>query len=231
MELNSKQWITIILVLIIDIVLIAMIVLALVPQWAEADPNLLIPNLTLYMSPLIALAIILVPTLVILKYGWDEKIKNEVFLLPLRIALGYEFFHGGLEKLIDTTYLASPGLIGYGSAAAPSPWIQSILSAMLPNYVAFLLLIAVGELLVGLSILFGGFTRLGAFGGILLHWTFLFLLGWLSISTFGINFVGAVAFLVLGLYRSGRFIGIDQFLGPKLENSENKLIKLFGHLT
>ncbi|TFG30429.1 DoxX family membrane protein [Candidatus Thorarchaeota archaeon] len=231
MELNPKQRIAIILVLIIDAILIAMIALALVPQWAVADPNLLIPNLTLYMSPLIALAIILVPTLVILKYGWEDKIKKEVFLLPLRIALAYEFFHGGLEKLIDTTYLADPGLIGYGSAAAPSPWIQNVLSAMLPNYAAFLLLIAVGELLVGLSLLFGVFTRLGALGGILLHWTFLFLLGWLSVSTFGINFVGAVAFLVLGMYRSGRFIGIDQFLGSKLEASENRVIKFLGLLT
>lgn len=231
MELNSKQYIAIILVLIIDAILIAMIALALVPQWAVANEDLLIPNLALYMSPLIALAIILVPTLVILKYGWEDKIKSEMFLLPLRIALAYEFLHGGLEKLTDTTYLASPGLIGIGASSAPSPWIQSILSAMLPNYAAFLLLIATGELLVGLSLLFGGFTRLGALGGILLQWTFLFLLGWLSVSTFGINFVGSVAFLVLGMYQSGRFIGIDQFIGPKLEASENRVVKAIGLLT
>jgi uncharacterized membrane protein YphA (DoxX/SURF4 family) len=231
MELNSKQWLTIIMVLIVDTILVAMIVLALVPQWAVANPNLLIPNLTLYMSPLIAGAIILVPTFVILKFGFEEKIKPEMFLFPLRIALAYEFFHGGLEKLIDVTYLASPGLIGVGAAGAPSDWIKSVMTAMLPNYQAFLLLIAVGELLIGLSMLLGGFTRLGALGGVILQWTFLFLLGWLSVSTFGVNFIGSVGFLVIGMYRSGRFLGFDQFIGPKLDASENKIVKVIAKLT
>ncbi|RDE15056.1 MAG: hypothetical protein C4K48_05100 [Candidatus Thorarchaeota archaeon] len=231
MELTTKKWLSIIVVLLVDIVLTAMIFLALVPQWAVPDADLMIPNLTLYMSPLIALAIILVPTLVILRFGWPDRIKLEMFLFPLRIGLAFEFLHGGLEKLIDTTYLATPGLIGVGAAAAPSPWIRDIMTAMLPNYGAFLLLIAVGEFLVGLSLLLGGFTRLGAIGGVLLQWTFLFLLGWLSVSTFGINFIGAVAFLVLGMYRSGRFLGVDQIIGPRLDGSENRLLKSFGLLT
>jgi thiosulfate dehydrogenase [quinone] large subunit len=222
MQLNSKQWLTIIFALLVDVFLAALIVLALVPQWAD---------LTLYLSPMIAVAIILVPTLVILKFGWGDKIKPEMFLLPLRIALAYEFLHGGLEKLMDPTYLTSPGLIGAGAAGAPSQWIKDIMTAMLPNYGAYLLLIAVGELLVGLSLLFGGFTRLGAIGGVMLQWTFLFLLGWLSVSTFGVNFIGAVAFLVLGMYRSGRFIGLDQILGPRLEGSQNRLLKFLGLLT
>jgi thiosulfate dehydrogenase [quinone] large subunit len=154
-----------------------------------------------------------------------------MFLFPLRIALAYEFLHGGVEKLIDITYLEGDGLIGVGANLAPSPWIRDVMTAMLPNADGFLLLIAVGELLVGLSLLLGGLTRLGAIGGVLLQFTFLFLLGWLSVSTFGINFVGAVAFLVLGMYRSGRFIGLDQVIGPRLDESENRLLKFFGLLT
>jgi uncharacterized membrane protein YphA (DoxX/SURF4 family) len=222
MELNSKQWITIIFAILVDVILAALIVLALLPQWA---------GLTLYLSPLIAVAIILVPTLVILKFGWNDRIKPEMFLLPLRLALAYEFLDAGLGKLMDPTYLTSPGLIAAGAGGAPSQWIRDVMTAMLPNYGAYLLLIALGELLVGLSLLFGGFTRLGAIGGVMLQWTFLFLLGWLSVSTFGVNFVGAVGFLVLGMYRSGRFIGIDQILGPKLEGSGNRLLRFFGLLT
>jgi uncharacterized membrane protein YphA (DoxX/SURF4 family) len=222
MEMNSKQWITIIVAILVDVILAALIILALLPQWA---------GLTLYLSPLIALAIILVPTLVILKFGWNDRIKSEMFLLPLRLALAFEFLDGGIGKLLDPTYLTSPGLIAAGAAGAPSQWIRDVMTAMLPNYGAYLLLIAVGELLVGLSLLFGGFTRLGAIGGVMLQWTFMFLLGWLSVSTFGVNFIGAVAFLVLGMYRSGRFIGIDQILGPKLEASGNRLLRFFGLLT
>lgn len=231
MELNSRQWLTIILVILVDAILVAMIALALVPQWMVSNTDLLIPNLTLYMSPLVAIAIISAPTLGILKFGWKERIRPEMFLFPLRIALAYEFLHGGLEKLIDTTYLASPGLIGFGSTSAPSPWIRDVLTAMLPNYAVFLLLIATGEFLVGLSLLLGGLTRLGALGGVLLQWTFLFLLGWLSISTFGVNFLGSIAFFVLGIYRSGRFAGFDQVLGPMFELSQNKILKFLGQLT
>ncbi len=133
--------------------------------------------------------------------------------------------------MIDTTYLDSPGLIGFGSSSAPSPWIQGVMTAMLPNFEFYLLLIAWGEVLIGLSMLFGGFTRLGAIGGVIMQWTFLFLLGWLSLSTFGVNFVGSLAFMAVGMYQAGRFAGLDQFLGPKLDESPNKFFNIVGWMT
>jgi thiosulfate dehydrogenase [quinone] large subunit len=193
--------------------------------------DLLLPDLNLYMSPLIALALILAPTIFLLKYGWEDKITDKMIIFPLRLALAYEFLHGGIEKLIDPTYVSSPGLIGLGAANAPSPWIQYVMTLMLPNYEFYLLLIAWGELLIGLSMLFGGFTRLGAIGGVIMQWTFLFLLGWLSISTFGVNFVGSLAFMAVGMYQAGRFAGLDQFLGPKLNDSTNKFLRIIGWLT
>ncbi|MHA1882624.1 MAG: TQO small subunit DoxD [Candidatus Thorarchaeota archaeon] len=231
MEMTQKQWITIILVIIIDVILIAISVLALSPMWTEPNANLLVPNLSAIMAPLLILPIVLVPTVLLLRWGWPDLIDLKALLFPLRMALAYEFLHGGIEKLMDSTYLASPGLIGYGSAAAPSPWIQEVLTGLLANYQGFLLLIAVGELLIGLSLFFGAFTRLGALGGVIMQWTFMFLLGWLSISTFGLNFVGAAAFLVLGMYQSGRFIGLDQFIGPKLDEATNPILRFIAWLT
>ncbi len=226
--MEQKQWIAIILTIIVDVILAAIILLALGPQWLPPNLDLLVPQLNLILSPLIVLSIVLVPTIFFLHWGWPEKFQILAFLLPLRLALAYEFLHGGLEKLLDVGYLADPGLIAYAASAAPSPWIQGFMTALLPNYALFLALIALGELLIGLSMLLGGFTRLGALGGILIQWTFLFLLGWLSVSTFGVNFLGAFAFLAIGIYRAGRYLGIDRYLGSKLEKSNNSVLRFLG---
>ncbi|TXT54092.1 MAG: membrane protein of unknown function [Candidatus Thorarchaeota archaeon] len=231
MELNQNKILAILLTIIVNILLVVLLVLSYGPIWLEPNEEILIPQLDLIMSPLVILTVVLVPTLFFLRWAWPERIEEKSFLLPLRLALAYEFLHGGIEKLADPTYLTNPGLIGYGASAAPSPWIQAVLTLLLGNYQAFLLLIAVGELLIGLSMLFGGFTRLGAIGGVLMQWTFLILLGWLSISTFGVNFIGSVAFLIIGMYQAGRFIGIDRIIGPRLEESENKILKYLGLLT
>lgn len=229
--MEQKQWVAIIFLVIIDVILGAIIALALGPLWIEPNLDLLFPALDLAMAPLAALAILLVPTIFFLRYGWPDKIPMPAFLLPLRLGLAYEFLHGGVDKLIDTTYTASSGIIGLAASIAPSPWVQSFMAMLETNYVFFLMLIAVGELLVGLSLLFGGFTRLGALGGILMQWSFLFLLGFLSVSTFGINFIGALAFLVVGMHRSGRYFGLDQILGPKLDASKNAIVRFLGWWT
>ena len=232
LKLNRMQWFALLAAIIVDVLVGALVALSLVPIWARPDSDLLVPYIGLYLAPLAALPLLLLPAIFFLRFGWKEKFGVRAFLLPIRLALGFEFLSGGIEKLIDTTYLASPGAIA-GAIANPatSDWARGVLNMMLPNYGAFLLLIATGELLVGLSIYFGGFTRLGAIGGLLLMWTFMFLLGSLSPSTFGINFIGGVAFLALGMLQAGRYIGVDQFLGPKLDKSGNRVLHMLGSLT
>ena len=231
MKLDRKQWTSVLSIIIVDAVISALVVLSLVPIWSAPNNDLLIPYLSLYMTPLAALALLLLPTVFLLRIGWKAKIGTNTLLLPLRLALAYEFLSGGLEKLLDTTYLSSPGLIGLAAASAPSEWVRAVMSVLLQNYAAVLLLIAVGETLVGLSMLVGGLTRLGALGGVLLQWTFMFLLGWLSVSTFGINFVGSIAFLAVGMLQAGRVLGIDQVIGPRLDKSGNRVLRFIGWWT
>jgi uncharacterized membrane protein YphA (DoxX/SURF4 family) len=227
-NMETRQQLSLIAVVIIDIIVSAAIVLALGPYWAKPDPAILVPLLPLYMSPIAVLAMILMPTLLLLKIGWNEKITPRMLLFPLRLGFAYEFLLGGLEKLLDPAYLTSPGLIALGAASAPSPWVRGFMTGLMANYGLFLLTIAVGEALIGLSFLTGGFTRLGAFGGVLIQSTFLLLLGWLSASTFGVNFLGLLAFFVAGMYRSGRFLGLDQLWGPKLDKASNPVLRFLG---
>ncbi|MFX1319231.1 MAG: TQO small subunit DoxD [Promethearchaeota archaeon] len=229
MEINRNQWIALIFTVVVTIILGVIIALALGPQWIVPDPSLLVPSLSLILSPLVILAILLVPIFFFLRWGWPDKFPMLAFLFPLRLALGYEFLHGGLEKLLDPAYPTNYGLLNLAASTAPSPYIQGFFNTViLLNPTAFLMLIAIGELLVGLSITFGFFTRLGSLGGVLMQWSFLFLLGWLSVSTFGINFLGALAFLVVGMYQAGRYIGVDRWLGPKLQESKNAFLRFLG---
>ncbi|MFX1510338.1 MAG: TQO small subunit DoxD [Promethearchaeota archaeon] len=229
MELNRNQWIGLIFLVIVDVILLAIILLSLGPQWVVPDPAILFPLLSLALSPLIILAIILVPTIFFLRWVWPEKFPILAILLPLRLALGYEFLHGGLEKLLNPAYSTDYGLLTLAASSAPSPYIQGFFNTViLLNPSFFLLLIAAGELLIGLSLTFGFFTRLGSFGGVLMQWTFLFLLGWLSVSTFGVNFLGSIAFFAVGMYQAGRYLGVDQWLGPKLEESKTAFLRFLG---
>ncbi len=231
MDLNRNQWIAVIFTVIVTAILSVILGLTYGPQWIEPHLNLLFPMLNLALSPLIILAVLLVPIFFFLRWGWPEKFPMVAFMLPLRLALGYEFLHGGLEKLLDPTYSTNFGLLMAGANNAPSPWIQGFFSVLLLNGTFFLLLIAWGEFLIGLSLTFGFFTRLGSFGGILMQWTFFFLLGWLSASTFGVNFLGSIAFFVVGMFQAGRYIGLDKWVGPWLDNSKNAFLRFLGWWT
>jgi thiosulfate dehydrogenase (quinone) large subunit len=95
--------------------------------------------------------------------------------LPLRLFLGVTFAYAGLYKLTDSTYLnaSKPTSIQQQMAGFEhtSP-IHGLISIAGHAPVAFGLLIAFGELAVGIGVLLGLFTRVAALGGMLLSLTF-----------------------------------------------------------
>jgi len=87
-------------------------------------------------------------------------------LLPLRIFIGVTFIYAGLLKLMSADYLDSESPSGVlrqmQSAATDSP-ISFVLNQAIEHATLFGIAIAVGELFVGLGILW-------AFGLALLRW-------------------------------------------------------------
>ena len=226
MKFSKTQWIVIISTIALDLLMVALFVLTLIPSFIASGDTLAI-----YLSWLLGASLIAIPTTLLLKVGWPEKITTQTLLRPVRLGLAYLFLHGGIDKRLDPTYLASPGLIAAGMFGAPSVWVQGVMAFLNTNYAFYLLLIAVGEVLIGLSMLTGAFTRLGAIGGILMQLVFLFLLGWLSLSTFSANLLGPLAFVLIGTHRAGRTIGIDGLMAEKLENSTSPVPKIIGWFT
>ncbi|MFJ9415711.1 TQO small subunit DoxD [Streptomyces sp. NPDC101227] len=101
-------------------------------------------------------------------------------LLPLRLFLGITFVYAGLDKLLDSGFLAARGtgslgaLLGQVHDTAALPVLVDLAQK---SPVGFGYAIAVGELAVGLGTLFGLLGRLAAFGGALISLSL-----WLTVS-------------------------------------------------
>ena len=102
-------------------------------------------------------------------------------LLPLRAFLGVTFVYAGIYKLSDPHYLdaASPLSVHAQMAAAAklSP-IGGLVSFTAGHATFFGLLIAFGELAVGLGTLLGLWTRVAAVGGMALSLSFFLTASW-----------------------------------------------------
>jgi len=112
--------------------------------------------------------------------NWKET-ASRYAMLPLRLFLGVTFVYAAFDKLSDAHYLAGSGdPASFWSqtqavkAGSPIGWA---LGPALDSPTLFGLLIAFGELAVGLGTLFGLWGRLAATGGALLSLTL-----WLTVS-------------------------------------------------
>ncbi|MBV9229367.1 MAG: Rieske 2Fe-2S domain-containing protein [Chloroflexi bacterium] len=97
-------------------------------------------------------------------------------LLPLRLFLGITFIYAGLQKLTDPQFFqpAAAGYIGKQIAgfATSSPLHGFLLQFVEPHATLFGLLVAYGEIAIGLATLLGLFLRPAAFFGLLLSMIF-----------------------------------------------------------
>jgi thiosulfate dehydrogenase (quinone) large subunit len=142
--------------------------------------------------------------------------------LPIRVFVGFAWLEAGLHKLTGTGWVdGGSSLAGYwnhavtipdtGSAPIAFEWYRDFINALLGAHAEtwFAPLIVVGELAVGLGLIFGCLTGLAAFFGALMNMSFL-LAG--SASTNPVMFTLAIG-LVLG-WRVAGYYGLDRWLLP-----------------
>ena len=139
-----------------------------------------------------------------------------LLLLPLRLSVGLAVLIGGQAKINSggwgtayaaelTAFLTSNLEKAFGFYR---PVIESII---LPNVQPFAILFAWGELLVGVSIFLGLFTRFGAAAGILLALHYAFTVG-IGIWMPGLETLMIWALFTLMVCSAGRGMGVDQVL-------------------
>ncbi|NEC93622.1 DoxX family membrane protein, partial [Streptomyces sp. SID12501] len=124
-------------------------------------------------------------------------------LLPLRLFLGVTFVYAGLDKLTDSAFLSATGVGSIGEmmrGVRDTSAIPALVDLALKSPVGFAVVLAAGELLVGLATLAGLLTRLAAAGGALIALSL-----WLTVSWavtpyyYGNDLVSLVAWLPLVL--------------------------------
>ncbi|MFJ6937058.1 DoxX family protein [Streptomyces sp. NPDC101132] len=101
-------------------------------------------------------------------------------LLPLRVFLGVTFVYAGLDKLTDPAFLKASGSGSIGElmdAVRDSSAVPALVDLALRSPVGFAVVLAIGEILVGLGTLAGLFARVAAAGGALISLSL-----WLTVS-------------------------------------------------
>lgn len=137
-------------------------------------------------------------------------------LLPLRAFLGVTFTFAGLQKLANPTYLdpSSPMSVAHQMLLLRhrSPIGPLLgLSAHAPTAVG--LLIAFGELAVGVATLLGLWARAAAAGGALLALTFFLTVSWSTRPYYyGSDIVFVFAWSVLLAFGTGGVLSVDAWL-------------------
>ncbi len=113
---------------------------------------------------------------------WNKYSISERILLPLRLFLGITFLYAGIQKLTDPQFFNSraTGFIGRQimAFAHGTPLHNILLHVALPHAVFFGLVIALGEIAIGLGTLVGFLFRPAAFFGMVLSLLFFLSASW-----------------------------------------------------
>ena len=129
-------------------------------------------------------------------------------LLLLRLALGWVFLHAAVEKLTAEGGWTATGFLTHAVSGPLAGFFSSMAGVAAVDW-----LVMIGELLIGLALIFGVAVRFTALAGIAMLLLFYVAQlppehGWVSdkiIYILGLN--------VLAAARTGTFLGVDHLLG------------------
>jgi thiosulfate dehydrogenase (quinone) large subunit len=137
-------------------------------------------------------------------------------ILPLRGFLGITFVYAALQKLANPNYLNtnnSSSVVGQMRLLRHVSPIGPLLGLSLHAPTLVGLLIAFGELAVGVGVLLGLWTRLAALGGMALSLTFLLTVSWRTTPYYyGSDIVFFFAWTVIAAFGAGNVLSLDGLL-------------------
>jgi thiosulfate dehydrogenase (quinone) large subunit len=118
-----------------------------------------------------------------LKHNIKDPAFTGILWLIARVFVGYEFLTAGWEKVTSGQWIGGDGITGFlqgalGKATGAHPEVQDwyvwlTKNIFLPNATVFSTLVAIGEVAVGLALIFGVFTKFAAFWGAVMNLAFL----------------------------------------------------------
>ena len=141
---------------------------------------------------------------------WHETRFVKWPALALRLLVGALFLLGGLEKISDAengTIFVAEFLSGH-LGDAPYPYDLFMQYLALPNVAVFFWLVALGESLLGLSLLLGAKIRLSGIAGIAMICNFMLAKGF-AFPQIAMDAILVLLLVFLILARAGRTWGLD----------------------
>lgn len=155
-------------------------------------------------------------------------IRNKYFNIVwtvLRVWLGYQWISAGWEKITSPAWTGSKvpsGINGFlqgavaksiGAKPVVQPWYGSFIKNFaLPHAKIFSYLVASGEFLVGISLIFGALTLVGLLVGAFMNLNYM-LAGTISTNPNDYTVAMILLFAGAGVYK----IGVDYYLLPLLK--------------
>lgn len=140
------------------------------------------------------------------------------YLVVLRIAVGYFFFHAGWQKL--TSGFISRNML----LTTLNDWVQNVhylwyknflLEYAIPHNTIISFLVTYGELFIGLALIFGFATRGTTLIALVMSLNYELASGWRPGAGAIINKLFIVCELIILLSAAGRAFGIDRILRKK----------------
>ncbi|MFZ2095761.1 MAG: DoxX family protein [Anaerolineales bacterium] len=144
--------------------------------------------------------------------------------IPVRVWLGYQWISASLHKLESAAWMQTgEALKGFWTSAVAIPatgtpaihyaWYREFLQFLLNTnaYIWFAKLVAVGEFLIGITLILGIFTGFAALMGGFMNWNFM-MAGSASVNPLFL----VVSILLVLAWKVAGYFGADYFLIPWL---------------
>lgn len=152
------------------------------------------------------------------------------WLVMLRLIAGWWLLHAGLDKLMAWPFDASWFVGGAAAGTSLGPFLTLFsdgLGLAITNVA-----VPVGQVLIGLGLVFGAFTRAAAFFGALLMTFFYFVNGETGGWAHGLvtgELLGLLIYGMIATLGAGRVLGLDAYLArTELIGSSPRLRQLVG---
>jgi thiosulfate dehydrogenase [quinone] large subunit len=148
----------------------------------------------------------------------------------MRLVVGWWFLHAGLDKFLAWPFDASWFVGGAAAGTSLAPLVTQFSSGAGLAFVN--IMVPLGQVLIGLGVVFGALTRLASFFGAVLMTFFYFINGETGGWAHGLvtgELLGLLVFAMIATLGAGRVLGIDAYLaGMDLFENHPKLQWLIG---
>jgi len=148
-----------------------------------------------------------------IKGAWKNK-DSTIWLIFIRLIVGVEWFIGTL---------------GFFASGNPNAWYVNLINnSFIPNAELFAWLVSIGELLIGIALIFGILVNISAIVSFFLNLNFYFAAAWISPSTQSINWVLMILGLIILLSPGVKSLSVDLFISERWPKLRRFLVDWFG---